>query len=96
MVEKKPARFSSVASWYEGNYCCMRCRSGDNEELKLLPCHAKIREFANDKSDRPITHKDFMKLVREELRICDPKNFKEPKAIDCPLCKALGVSQRKW
>ncbi len=96
MVEKTPVRFSSVASWYEGNYCCMRCRSGDNTDFKPLPCHEKIREFANDQSDRLVTHKDFMKLVREELRICDTKNFKTPKAFNCPICKALGVPRRKW
>ena len=95
MPEKKPAKFSSVASWYEGNYCCMRCRSGDNEEFKLLPCHEKIREFANDKSGRLNTHKDFVKLVREEQRICDTKNFKKREAADCPICRALGVVQRK-
>lgn len=75
MAEKKPARFSAVAAWYYGNFCCMKCLRAD-EDFERLRCHLKIREFMEDKGDRWITHKDFVGLVREELRVCDENNFK--------------------
>jgi len=73
----------------------MRCLR-EEEDFERLSCYKKIREMMEDASERIITHKDFVCLVRNELKICDTKNFKKLEFHECPICKVLGVPQRKW
>ncbi|MEK6954042.1 MAG: hypothetical protein AABX01_03480 [Candidatus Micrarchaeota archaeon] len=95
MGDKKPARFKAVANWYFGNFCAMRCLR-EPEDLGRLECHEKILALANERKEELITHKEFLRLVREELKICDRGNFKKREAIDCPICTATDIPQRKW
>ncbi|MBI5158562.1 hypothetical protein HY992_00395 [Candidatus Micrarchaeota archaeon] len=95
MADKKLSRFDWVASWYYGNFCCMRCLR-EEQDLDRLSCHKKIREFMNDKSRESIAHKDFVKLVREQLKICDTKNFKKISSCECRVCRTLGIPQKQW
>ncbi len=75
----------------------MRCLREEGD-FKRLSCYKRIREFMEDRSnnDKTITHRDFLRLVREELKLCDTRNFKKPEFHECPICTALGVPQRRW
>ena len=93
--EKKPARFSAVAAWYYGNYCCMKCLR-EEEDFERLKCHLKIREFMDDESERFITHKDFVRLVRDGLRVCDTNNFKRLELLSGRIGRSTAFRLGWW
>lgn len=85
--EKAKAKVHHLASWYFGNFCAMKCGHGRE-------CDDKLHELANELEKRGIkemTHKEFCIIARENLT-CKPI---KQKFDDCPICRRLGISQRR-
>ncbi len=86
--EKPKKNVRHLANWYFGNYCAMKY--GHERE-----CDDKLQEIAAELEKIGITemtHKKFGIIARENLT-CKPikREFHE-----CPICKKLGVPQRRF
>jgi len=92
---KKPVNVRHLANWYFGNFCA-HCGRIDSESDRFdKDCSDKIHSVANQLDVDGIenmTHKEFRELIKNSS-FCKPikRVFHE-----CPICKALGIPQRRW
>jgi len=57
-----------VLNWFHGNICVKKCY-GQHEKERL--CYGAMRKMIEGNEDYLITHKMFIKVVREKHKICD-------------------------
>src|SRR3989344_47764 len=98
--EKKSYPIRQLWHWYNGNYCCKKCRDGENTGYE---CWKKMEEFCNKNSNLAITHREFLELFAKHINVCkfDEKErrrmptWKEVvlREGECQICKKLGIPQ---
>lgn len=91
-MSKRKAKVDHLINWYFGNFCA-RCGFIDMEDKKYgRDCQDKLH-LLKELLPEEMTHKEFINFVRNGTTFCRPipREFHE-----CPICKALGVPQRKW
>ncbi len=95
-IVKKPAKIEHVANWFFGNFCARCARTDDENESYGKVCFDKIQVIVTklkENGTKEITHKEFADLIRKGSTFCKPikREFAE-----CPICRALGVPQRRF
>lgn len=90
--EKRPVKVEHLANWFFGNFCT---RCGYIETAKGKECWDKIHLIAQKLKSGGIEemrHKEFTDLIKRGTTFCKPikREFHE-----CPICKALGVPQKR-
>ena len=92
---KKHAKVEHIAAWSFGNFCARCGKIDDENEAYGKNCYDKI-QLIKDKLKASgieiMTHKEFRYLIKSST-FCKPTKrvFKE-----YPICKALGVPQRRY
>ena len=66
-MEKKVKALHAL-NWFHGNICVKKCYSQFKKERS---CYDKMKRMMEGHEDYPITHKMFMRIVREKHKICD-------------------------
>jgi len=89
-MSKKKADVRHLARWFYGNFC-VRCAVIDGQDYGR-GCWDKLHQLAENIGFEELTHREFVKFVREGTTFCKPtpRKFEE-----CPICKALGVPQQR-
>jgi hypothetical protein len=88
---KKPIKIEHLVNWYFGNFCA-RCGKIDMEnENHGRNCYEKLQAIAKGIKVQGMTHNEFVLIVKSSP-FCKPIKRIFP---ECPICKALGVPQRK-
>ncbi len=68
----KPIKAIHARNWFFGNICTKKCY-GNNEKQKS--CYDKMAEMIKGHEDYLITHKMFVKVMRQKHKdICDISN----------------------
>lgn len=90
MKLKKPAKIEHLVNWYFGNFCA-RCGRIDGEDYGR-GCYEKLQAIGGRIKVKEMTHAEFVRIIKSGP-FCRPvkREFKE-----CPICKALGIPQRRW
>lgn len=86
-VTKKPAKIAHLVNWYFGNFC-VRCGRIDlPEEDYGGYCIEKLHKLGDAIGVGEITHREFVRLVKEGTTFCNPtkRQFRE-----CSICNAIG------
>ncbi len=65
----KPVRAIHALNWYYGNICVRRC-----PEEKQREHYERMREIIRGHEDFLITHKMFVKVMREKHHVCEASN----------------------
>ena len=63
-----PQKSLHVLNWFYGNICVKKCYGQYKKERN---CYDVMRKMIEGNEDYPITHKMFIKVVREKHKICD-------------------------
>lgn len=92
---KKPVSIEHLANWFFGNFCARCARTEDEDAPYQENCGKIIQTIKNKlKADgiELMTHKEFTVIIKT-APFCKPIKRVYP---ECPICKALGVPQRKY
>lgn len=90
---KKSAKPKHLVNWYFGTFCYRCVRIDSDEEKHGGICYGKINLIADkiiESGIEMMTHKEFREIIKTST-FCKPikREFH-----DCPICRALGVTQR--
>ena len=83
----KKAKIGHIVKWYYGNFCA-RCGNIDDKNKNYgRDCWNKL-QLLKEKLKGDMTHKEFVRLVRQHPTFCKPvpRKFR-----DCPICMMLGI-----
>jgi len=64
----KPHKALHVLNWFHGNICVKKCHGQYDKERK---CNDAMKKMIKGHEDYLITHKMFIRVVREKHKICD-------------------------
>ena len=64
----KPHKTLHVLNWFYGNICTRKCYSDVEKQLR---CKDKMLEIIKGHENYMITHKMFIKVMREKHNVCD-------------------------
>ena len=85
-TEKKEYPILHLVNWYFGNYCMRKCF--DKEE-RLQDHHEKLTEFAKKNPALKMTHRDFLDLFNNDMKICTLDNSFKMKTVGWKLFTLL-------
>jgi len=57
-----------VLNWFFGNICIKKCYYDSKKQKR---CYDKMREIIKGYEDFLITHKTFIKVMRQKHKVCD-------------------------
>lgn len=67
MLEKKSYPIQHLVNWYFGNYCVRKCFDKDDQ---LRDHHQKLMMLAEKNPSLKMTHRDFLEMFNNEMKIC--------------------------
>lgn len=65
---KQKVKAKHALNWFYGNICVKKCYDDLDKQRR---CNQKMKEMIKGHEDYFISHKDFIRVVREKHRICD-------------------------
>ena len=78
IYEKKEYPIRNLVNWYFGNYCSRKCF----DDLDRLVDHRdKLQEFAKKNPKLKMTHREFLELFNNHMKICTLDDSFKRKAI---------------